>query len=63
MYKNKLREELFDFDLSHTDSSNHKFQADLNIHTIITLALPASITFANALINFISKNEQRICIS
>ena len=53
-FKDTLRHHISAFETSHTQVIDDEVEAGSRIHTLATLSLASSVTFANGLINFIS---------
>ena len=62
-YKDKLKSELLEFQVSHTEYINDELLPGSKIHTLATLSLAASVTFTNALVNFISDTYREYTMS
>lgn len=53
-HKDKLKSEMLEFQISHTEYIDEGLLAGSKIHNLATLSLAASITFICALVKFVS---------
>lgn len=54
---------MLEFQISHTEYIDDEFVADSKIHTLATLLLAASVTFACTLVDFISDTYKEYILS